>query len=121
MIFFDNIKRMLESLFWNKTKPPISSKNIQESMSFVDNMNLSEVFYNGDTYEIQQVIRQIQNINKDNFYKLPAKHFLRVHSSLNSDVIDTITNIILDSYNQIEIDNKVYEDLLNQIITYNNI
>lgn len=121
MIFFDNIKRMLESLFWNKTKPPISSKNIQESMSFVDNMNLSEVFYNGDTYEIQQVIRQIQNINKDNFYKLPSKHFLRVHSSLNSDVIDTITNITLDSYNQIEIDNKVYEDLLNQIITYNNI
>ena len=121
MIFFENIRRMIESLIWNKIKSPISSKNIQESMSFVDNMNLSETFYNGDTYEITQVIRQIQNINKNNFYKLPSLHFQRVHSSLNSDVIDTLTNIVLDSFNQITIDDKNYEDLLNEIIKKNTI
>lgn len=121
MNIYENIKRMFESLIWNKIKPPVSSKNIQESMSFTDNMNLSETFYNGDTYEIMQLVRQIQNISKDNFYKLPALHFNRIHSSLCSDIIDGITNIVVDSYNKIEIDDKKYEELLNKIIDKNNI
>jgi hypothetical protein len=80
---------------------------INETLSYANNITKNVIWYRGDALELSQFYKSI-NTNQTRFWSAVPSHGLeirRYHSGLPALVINTLKNIIVDSYHGIEINN----------------
>ncbi|NLZ82388.1 MAG: phage portal protein, partial [Clostridiales bacterium] len=98
-----------------------STLYIQESLNYEANAAKNRIWFRGDSYELNQLYKQIQNTNYNFWGSVPTigMEIRKIHTGLPKLIVNTLVNIVHNDLNDITISNSVYEKALEEIITEN--
>jgi len=90
---------------------------IQESLNYEANAAKNRIWFRGDSYEINQLYKQIQNSNYNFWGSVPTKgmEIRKIHTGLPKLIVNTLTNIVHNDLNSIDLEdqsiNTVWEEI----------
>lgn len=94
-----------------------SSIYIQESLTQEANIVKNRIWYRGDSYELDQLYKQINNNNHSFWGTVPTvgMEIRKIHTGLPKLIVNTLVNIVHNDLNSIDFENedteKVWEEI----------
>lgn len=98
------------------------SLTVNELVDFRTNAFLNNLWYRGDSYELEQIYKQLPYQNQSFWGSVPTKgiEIRKIHTGLPETIVNTLTSIIIDDINTIKLDNKAKQEVWKQIEKENN-
>lgn len=104
--------------FLRITESQNNSITIQEGLNYEANAAKNRIWYRGDSYELEQLYKQIPNTNCSFWGSVPTKgmEIRKIHTGLPKLIINTLVNIVHNDLNNISIGEdeekaKVWEEI----------
>lgn len=121
MSFLDRIKNKILSILRINQ---LSRKgfDINRILTHDENCAENRIWYIGDSYEISQFFAQIKKYNKSFWGAAMTKgmEIRKIHINLPKLLVDTINNVCISDFNNIDFENKADQDLWDEIADENN-
>lgn len=114
------VKNVLRS-FLQIQEAQSTSFTIQELMNYETNAFKNTVWYRGDSYELDQLYKQIPNTNCSFWGSVPTPgmEIIKKHTGLPKIIVNTLASIVLSDLNNIEFKNIEKNDLWESIVKEN--
>ena len=89
---------------------------IQESITQEINIAKNRIWYRGDSYELDQLYKQINNNNHSFWGTVPTvgMEIRKIHTGLPKLIVNTLVNIVHNDLNSIDFDNEEVEEILKE-------
>lgn len=98
--------------------------NINESLSFENNAIKNKVWYRGDSYELDQLYKQIGNsVTKFSFWgasSSPGMEIRKIHTGIPSLIVDKLSSIVITDLHDFEFSKHNQQEIWRQISQENN-
>ena len=113
------VKNVLRS-FLQIQEAQSTSFTIQELMNYETNAFKNTVWYRGDSYELDQLYKQIPNTNCSFWGSVPTPgmEIIKKHTGLPKIIVNTLVSIVLSDLNNIEFEeiakNEIWESIVNE-------
>ena len=90
---------------------------IQESITQEINIAKNRIWYRGDSYELDQLYKQINNNNHSFWGTVPTvgMEIRKIHTGLPKLIVNTLVNIVHNDLNSIDFDNEEVEEIWKEI------
>ncbi len=94
--------------------------NIQESMNYETNVFKNKIWYRGDSYELEQLYKQLQNNNFSFWGSVPTlgMEIRKIHTGLPKIIVNKLADITLTDLNDISFEdsnlNETWEDIVKE-------
>ena len=94
---------------------------VRELMDYKANAFKNQIWYRGDSYELDQLYKQIENHNASFWGSVPTKgmEIRKVHTGLPKTIVNTLTNLVVSDLSEIKVDNAGKQELWDQIADEN--
>lgn len=123
MRFMDKIKSGIRN-FLNIQEANDHTILIRELLSFDGNAAKNKIWYRGDSYELDQFYHQIDRgsdgIKFWGANQTTGREMRKIHTGLPAIIVDRLTDIIINDFNQLEFNDDVNGELWNKIAEDNN-
>lgn len=98
------------------------SLTVNELVDFRTNAFLNNLWYRGDSYELEQIYKQVPYQNNSFWGSTPTQgiEIRKIHTGLPETIVNTLTSIIIDDINTIKLDNEAKQEVWKQIEKENN-
>ncbi len=121
---FDKLKngvRKAVRSFLNIQEAPNYNFMIQEGMNYEANAFKNMIWYRGDSYELNQLYKQIANYNYSFWGSVPTVglEIRKIHTGLPKIIVNQLVNIVLTDLNTIEFKEVAKNDLWKDIVKEN--
>lgn len=113
------VKNVLRS-FLQIQEAQSTSFTIQELMNYETNAFKNTVWYRGDSYELDQLYKQIPNTNCSFWGAVPTPgmEIIKKHTGLPKIIVNTLASIVLSDLNNIEFEeiekNEIWESIVKE-------
>ena len=114
------VRNMLRSFLQIQEAQPTSFM-VHELMDYEGNAFKNNIWYRGDSYELDQLYKQIQNTNCSFWGSVPTPgmEIIKKHTGLPKIIVNTLASIVLSDLNNIEFENVEKNDLWESIVKEN--
>ena len=114
------VRNMLRSFLQIQEAQP-TNFTIHELMDYEGNAFKNNIWYRGDSYELDQLYKQIPNINCSFWGSVPTPgmEIIKKHTGLPKTIVNTLASIVLSDLNNIEFENVEKNDLWESIVKEN--
>ncbi len=121
---FDKLKngvRKAVRSFLNIQEAPDYNFMIQEGMNYEANAFKNMIWYRGDSYELNQLYKQMANYNYSFWGSVPTVglEIRKIHTGLPKIIVNQLVNIVLTDLNIIEFKEIAKNDLWKEIVKEN--
>ena len=121
---FDKLKngvRKAVRSFLNIQEAPNYNFMIQEGMNYEANAFKNMIWYRGDSYELNQLYKQMANYNYSFWGSVPTVglEIRKIHTGLPKIIVNQLVNIVLTDLNTIEFKEVAKNDLWKNIVKEN--
>ncbi len=121
---FDKLKngvRKAVRSFLNIQEAPDYNFMIQEGMNYEANAFKNMIWYRGDSYELNQLYKQMANYNYSFWGSVPTVglEIRKIHTGLPKIIVNQLVNIVLTDLNIIEFKEVAKNDLWKDIVKEN--
>lgn len=121
---FDKLKngvRKAMRSFLNIQEAPNYNFMIQEGMNYEANAFKNMIWYRGDSYELNQLYKQVANYNYSFWGSVPTVglEIRKIHTGLPKIIVNQLVNIVLTDLNIIEFKEIAKNDLWKEIVKEN--
>ncbi len=121
---FDKLKngvRKAVRSFLNIQEAPNYNFMIQEGMNYEANAFKNMIWYRGDSYELNQLYKQMANYNYSFWGSVPTVglEIRKIHTGLPKIIVNQLVNIVLTDLNTIEFKEVAKNDLWKDIVKEN--
>lgn len=121
---FDKLKsgvRKAVRSFLNIQEAPNYNFMIQEGMNYEANAFKNMIWYRGDSYELDQLYKQMANYNYSFWGSVPTVglEIRKIHTGLPKIIVNQLVNIVLTDLNTIEFKEIAKKDLWKNIVKEN--
>lgn len=121
---FDKLKsgvRKAVRSFLNIQEAPNYNFMIQEGMNYEANAFKNMIWYRGDSYELDQLYKQMANYNYSFWGSVPTVglEIRKIHTGLPKIIVNQLVNIVLTDLNTIEFKEIAKKDLWKDIVKEN--
>ncbi|MFR1708939.1 MAG: capsid protein [Clostridium sp.] len=121
---FDKLKngvRKAMRSFLNIQEAPNYNFMIQEGMNYEVNAFKNMIWYRGDSYELNQLYKQMANYNYSFWGSVPTVglEIRKIHTGLPKIIVNQLVNIVLTDLNTIEFKKVAKNDLWKDIVKEN--
>ncbi len=121
---FDKLKngvRKAVRSFLNIQEAPNYNFMIQEGMNYEVNAFKNMIWYRGDSYELNQLYKQMANYNYSFWGSVPTVglEIRKIHTGLPKIIVNQLVNIVLTDLNTIEFKEVAKNDLWKDIVKEN--
>jgi hypothetical protein len=121
---FDKLKngvRKAVRSFLNIQEAPNYNFMIQEGMNYEVNAFKNMIWYRGDSYELNQLYKQMANYNYSFWGSVPTVglEIRKIHTGLPKIIVNQLVNIVLTDLNTIEFKEVAKNDLWKNIVKEN--
>ena len=112
----DKVRKAMKN-FLQLEEAQNSSIYIQESLTQEANIVKNRIWYRGDSYELDQLYKQINNNNHSFWGTVPTvgMEIRKIHTGLPKLIVNTLVNIVHNDLNSIDFENedteKVWEEI----------
>lgn len=116
------VKNVLRS-FLQIQEAQSTSFTIQELMNYETNAFKNTVWYRGDSYELDQLYKQIPNTNCSFWGSVPTPgmEIIKKHTGLPKIIVNTLVSIVLSDLNNIEFEEIEKNEIWESIVKENNL
>lgn len=113
--------KTMRSVFRIK-KSDINTLEVSELLTYKANCFKNNIWYRGDSYELDQLYKQISNHNANFWGSVPTKglEIRKIHTGLPKTIVNTLCNIVTSDLSSIETDDLGINEQLNDILEDNN-
>lgn len=100
----------------------ITPFTVRELMDYKTNAFKNQIWYRGDSYELDQLYKQVENHNASFWGSVPTKgmEIRKIHTGLPKTIVNTLTNLVVSDLSEITIDDAGKQELWGQIASENN-
>ena len=90
---------------------------IQENLTQEANIIKNKIWYRGDSYELDQLYKQINNNNHSFWGTVPTvgMEIRKIHTGLPKLIVNTLVNIVHNDLNSIDIENEAVNEVWEEI------
>lgn len=98
------------------------SITINRIYTYQKNAAKNKIWYNGDSYELEQLYKQIPNTNYNFWGSTPSYglEIRKIHTGLPELMVDTLANITLSDLKDVDFEDDKYKEIWEQICKENN-
>ena len=98
-----------------------TSFNIQESMNYETNVFKNKIWYRGDSYELEQLYKQLQNNNFSFWGSVPTvgMEIRKIHTGLPKIIVNKLADITLTDLNDISFEDRSLNETWEAIVKEN--
>ena len=95
--------------------------NIQESMNYETNVFKNKIWYRGDSYELEQLYKQLQNNNFSFWGSVPTvgMEIRKIHTGLPKIIVNKLADITLTDLNDISFEDRSLNETWEAIVKEN--
>lgn len=113
--------KTMRSVFRIK-KSDINTLEVSELLTYKANCFKNNIWYRGDSYELDQLYKQISNHNANFWGSVPTKglEIRKIHTGLPKTIVNTLCNIVTSDLSSIETDDLGINEQLKDILEDNN-
>lgn len=110
------VRNMLRSFLQIQEAQP-TNFTIHELMDYEGNAFKNNIWYRGDSYELDQLYKQIPNTNCSFWGSVPTAgmEIIKKHTGLPKIIVNTLSSIVLSDLNNIEFEDVEKNDLWEKI------
>lgn len=112
----DKVRKAMKN-FLKLDEAQNSTIYIQESLTQETNIIKNRIWYRGDSYELEQLYKQINNNNHSFWGTVPTigMEIRKIHTGLPKLIVNTLVNIVHNDLNSIDIEDKVINEIWEEI------
>lgn len=116
----DGVRKAVKN-FLRIQEAPNNSILIQEGISYENNAFKNMIWYRGDSYELSQLYKQMDNSNCSFWGSVPTvgMEIRKIHTGLPKIIVNQLVNIVLTDINTVEFKDVVKNDLWKAITKEN--
>lgn len=104
--------------FLTLRKADIKDIDLKESMAYENDVWLNRIWYIGDAYMIEQMMKKLSHLNgndvaPDRFWAavpLSGMGIRKIHSGLPQEIVNTLSDIIVADMDKIRVEDKLYNE-----------
>lgn len=113
----DKLKRFLESFFVYQIKDYSYNFELEEGISFKENLAENKVWSRGIPRELEDFYSIVPELDKTSFWGASShvENIRKIHVNLPQLIIKTLTDITVNDLNDIEITDNEYKEIWNKI------
>ncbi|MGM0238507.1 capsid protein [Enterococcus sp. AZ103] len=123
MGFMDNIKNRVKNWLNIQDGQP-SIITISELLNFPQNVAKNRIWYRGDSYELEQLYKQIGNRSVGLTFwgarSTPGMEIRKIHTGIPGLIVDRLVEITLADYNEPEFDDPDHQEIWENIVKETN-